>query len=693
MALGVSVSAESGDIGGSLSGLNALLSATEQPAVLLDSVGRVLEANHPACEFLGPDWRRARLLACATAQAGPVPARLLETTWRHPRTLTTFTVERPGDASIAIHAQCFDLATKQGKASFCILLTVSDGLDLLDQALALSGIGVWLWDVKTDEVRWSEQIFEMFGVDPSAGKFSFGDFLSRVHGTDRERVHSAISAALSSGHYDIEFRIRRDDGASRSVRTLGTVEYALDGSPARMIGSCQDLTEERNRSLLMKRLVSVLNQLPDIVAVLDAQGRALFLNEAGRDTFGDLPVADQVPTPAEPGPATRTDEYPKRVGRFIEKYHPPWAVRKIVTEAMPTAMQRGSWTGETAIIDRFGQFIPVEQHVIAHMDPGTGQLLQSSTIIRDLRMQKAATAMLERTNSMMVSVADAISEAVLVRRGMRMIYANQALGAMLGVLPDRICEEPALLTTFFSAQDRSFLVEIIEGEMVFSRPIERDCQLSPADREPIWVKLSCYPCIFPGSKPGCVATMVDITELKRTEQALTGANAQLSRIALEDSLTGIPNRRALIESIQRELANAHRHGRPFCLLLLDLDHFKRVNDRFGHDCGDEVLRRVAQSVQSRVRITDMFGRWGGEEFLVVLPSTRLPEAALMAEALRALVEATELPFEATMTASLGVAEHKPGECRENLLKRVDIALYEAKAKGRNRIEMARFEPI
>ncbi|MFP4276677.1 MAG: diguanylate cyclase [Wenzhouxiangella sp.] len=666
----------------------ALLEAIAQPALLHEASGRILAANRLAREFLGEDWRLTQVLTELEPRAGPVPARLLETTLRHPQAFWTVMIRRPGQAALVMQAQRLEVATAEGKAWVCIPLAVAGGADLLDQALALNRFGVWMWDIGTDEVRWSEQIFELFGIDPANRAFSFGDFLGRVHSADRDRVRDAIASALSSGRYDIEFRIRRDDGSCRFVRALASVDYALDGSPRRMIGSCQDLTEDRNRSLLLKRLVAVLNQSPDIIAVLDAQGRALFLNEAGREAFGDLPVADPVPETDAAVPPKPADEYPQRVGQFIEQYHPAWAVQKIVEEAMPAAMQRGSWTGETAIIDQCGHTRPVEQHVIAHVDPGTGQLLQSSTIMRDLRVQKSATAMLERTNSMMITVADAISEAFWVRRGMRVIYANQALGKMLGTLPDRICEEPSLLSSFFSRQDRDFVIELIEGESVFSEPIERECRVRHAQHAGMWVKLSCYPCTFPGRRPGCVATVVDITDLKRTEQALTEANSQLSRMAREDSLTGIPNRRALLESIRRELAHAERYGRPFSLLLLDLDHFKRVNDQFGHDCGDEVLRRITRAVQSRVRITDLFGRWGGEEFLVVLPATLLHEAAQIGEALRALVEAIDLPFDGTMTASLGVAEHTPGECRENLLKRVDIALYEAKAQGRNRIALA-----
>ena len=152
--------------------------------------------------------------------------------------------------------------------------------------------------------------------------------------------------------------------------------------------------------------------------------------------------------------------------------------------------------------------------------------------------------------------------------------------------------------------------------------------------------------------------------------------------ALTDTLTRLPNRRAFELALTRELSRAERYGTPFSLVLVDLDRFKQINDTLGHDHGDEVLRRVARFLVEGVRREDVVARWGGEEFALLLPSTRASDALRLAERLRQALEDLDLG----VTASFGVAEYLPGESEEALFRRADQALYRAKERGRNRVE-------
>lgn len=162
---------------------------------------------------------------------------------------------------------------------------------------------------------------------------------------------------------------------------------------------------------------------------------------------------------------------------------------------------------------------------------------------------------------------------------------------------------------------------------------------------------------------------------------------QLDHEARSDSLTGLLNRRALGEILDQEFDRARRYERPFSLLLLDIDHFKRVNDQLGHDVGDEVLRRVARTCARSLRSSDRLGRWGGEEFLVLLPETLPGEALALAERLRCTVGSDSglaRGQAVQVTVSLGVTSLKAGESWEATYARLDSALYEAKRSGRNR---------
>ncbi|MCS7556961.1 GGDEF domain-containing protein [Pseudomonas aeruginosa] len=161
--------------------------------------------------------------------------------------------------------------------------------------------------------------------------------------------------------------------------------------------------------------------------------------------------------------------------------------------------------------------------------------------------------------------------------------------------------------------------------------------------------------------------------------------------ALRDALTGTGNRIAMDQALGRELELARRNLQPLSVLMLDIDHFKRVNDHYGHAVGDEALKAVAETTKDHLRNVDMVFRFGGEEFLVLLSSTPLQAACMVGERLRQAVE--ELDYRHAgeplkLSISLGCADLRPGEGSDDLLRRVDEALYEAKRDGRNRLRCA-----
>ncbi|WP_166668745.1 diguanylate cyclase [Thiohalophilus thiocyanatoxydans] len=160
---------------------------------------------------------------------------------------------------------------------------------------------------------------------------------------------------------------------------------------------------------------------------------------------------------------------------------------------------------------------------------------------------------------------------------------------------------------------------------------------------------------------------------------------ELQHQASFDSLTGLYNRRKFENLLLHELERADRYHRYVAAILLDIDHFKTVNDRFGHNAGDEVLRQLADTLQTRMRASDVPARWGGEEFIVLLPETDLDGARQTAETLRQTIADTRFPTVGQVTASLGVSTYQPGETLDSLIKRADDALYQAKKAGRNRV--------
>ncbi|HEX3017025.1 MAG TPA: GGDEF domain-containing protein [Caproicibacter sp.] len=167
---------------------------------------------------------------------------------------------------------------------------------------------------------------------------------------------------------------------------------------------------------------------------------------------------------------------------------------------------------------------------------------------------------------------------------------------------------------------------------------------------------------------------------------LEDANKELKRVSGIDKLTQINNRLKLDEILQYELSRSARYGTDLSVLILDIDHFKEVNDNFGHLAGDLVLTELAGILKFCVRESDTVGRWGGEEFLVILPQTSLESALTVAEKIRASVEKMEIPDVEHITCSIGAASFHEGDDSNNLLSHADMALYHAKSGGRNRVE-------
>ncbi len=174
---------------------------------------------------------------------------------------------------------------------------------------------------------------------------------------------------------------------------------------------------------------------------------------------------------------------------------------------------------------------------------------------------------------------------------------------------------------------------------------------------------------------------LDITERKHVEELL-------QQLAKHDHLTGLYNRLYVSDCFCLLLKRAQRYGRPCSVVIFDIDHFKAVNDTYGHNRGDVVLKRIADTVRPYLREADAFVRWGGEEFLIIAPETDLEGARRLAEKVRTAIAAIVFVDMPSITASFGVAQYRPGEPSDTLINRADDALYRAKAHGRNRVEAA-----
>jgi diguanylate cyclase (GGDEF)-like protein len=190
------------------------------------------------------------------------------------------------------------------------------------------------------------------------------------------------------------------------------------------------------------------------------------------------------------------------------------------------------------------------------------------------------------------------------------------------------------------------------------------------------------------------ASMVFIGHFaQQSRRTIFKLSKDLHHAATHDSLTGVKNRMQMMNSLDQQIQRAKLFKNPIAVLSIDVDHFKSINDTYGHSGGDEVLKALTDGIDGKIRSSDLFGRVGGEEFLVVLPETNLKKAKDMAQRLRRVVE--EMPISCfdqsiACTVSIGVAEMRQSDDIAKLLMRADHALYAAKRKGRNRVETESF---
>ncbi len=270
------------------------------------------------------------------------------------------------------------------------------------------------------------------------------------------------------------------------------------------------------------------------------------------------------------------------------------------------------------------------------------------------------------------------------------LEANDRARALLGIrdLDGRPATDPAW--NFFEADmtamalDRFPVMQVIASHQPLRQLV---MVVRPPDAADLFVEVNALPRFdAAGELIEVVVTFIDVTEREARHRHTELLNSQLAEIAITDDLTQLSNRRGIIETARSALAWARRHSQPLSVLMIDLDHFKQVNDRFGHAGGDAMLLAMAIRITESLRSQDSVGRFGGEEFLAVLPGADAAAAREIAERIRAQIECAG--GEAHVTASVGVVTLDAGESLDSAILRADKAMYRAKAAGRNLVRVA-----
>ena len=260
----------------------------------------------------------------------------------------------------------------------------------------------------------------------------------------------------------------------------------------------------------------------------------------------------------------------------------------------------------------------------------------------------------------------------------RVLLVNRRAAALLEMTIETI-EGQSAPDYWVSSRDKSRFLEHLRRR---GRVDDMETELRTQRGRVFWARVSAQRLRFAG-EDALLGALVDITDQRRAQD-------RLRELATRDSLTDVYNRRHVEEIARKELARSERNGRPLTMAMLDVDHFKRINDTYGHQVGDEVLCEIARRFEKSIRASDILGRYGGEEFVVIFPETNLEEARVVSERLLAAVAAQPIAAgrgAISVTVSIGLTTFVSGQDMERVIERADAALYVAKANGRNQVRI------
>jgi diguanylate cyclase (GGDEF)-like protein/PAS domain S-box-containing protein len=264
----------------------------------------------------------------------------------------------------------------------------------------------------------------------------------------------------------------------------------------------------------------------------------------------------------------------------------------------------------------------------------------------------------------------------------RYVYVTPACRRMTGYGPEEFYGDPRLMEKIIHAKSLRAWKSHRHSRLRTHESETMDLQIVTKHGVEKWIRHVCQ--VFDDesiSVPGIRSCNIDITVRKQTE-------AELAIAAMFDPLTGLMNRRFLSENLKHEINRCLRSKNPFSIVLGDLDHFKAINDQYGHDCGDELLKHVTRLLDNSVRAQDMVSRWGGEEFLILLPDTLIGGARHLAEKLRRKIDRNKFVYDGQdirATMSFGASQCDCYETPDSCIRTADANMYEAKKRGRNTV--------
>lgn len=459
----------------------------------------------------------------------------------------------------------------------------------------------------------------------------------------------------------MELKARRKDGREIDVELSLSALNIMDGWYA--VGIVRDVSERKHREEELecsrRQYLELAENAPIGILKCDKEGNIAYVNQKTLEILGSPSIEETkkinlltFPLLVKHGLAGKLEEclQKNKSGVFEVKYKSKWGKEAWLRVHIKSLANRNEVTGAQIIID---------------------DITEKKQLEEEKRRKE------ERFRLMLQGIP---SPAWLISRERRILAQNKAAESIFGTKVGDYCWKGIHNGEFLPPELREALKEegfplsgakcsfcLGDEALDLNEPFNSEVEVAGHIWDTRWIPLG---------EGVFLHYAADVTKYKKMEE-------ELRLLSVTDSLTNVYNRRYFMQKLQEEIERAKRSDREFSLIMLDIDRFKSINDKFGHNAGDLVLKNITELIKSRIRKTDTLARWGGEEFLLLLPDTPVKNAVRLAEELRDNLSRLNIPGIGNVTASFGVAGYRAGDTIDALLQRADDSMYEAKAAGRN----------
>jgi diguanylate cyclase (GGDEF)-like protein/PAS domain S-box-containing protein len=526
--------------------------------------------------------------------------------------------------------------------------------ELYKKSQEITHLGNWEWDIKSHKLRWNDEIYRIFGLDPQSVEPTYETFLSFIHVDDRDKVQQSVKNAIEHNiNYDTTHRLTLLDNSTKYVRERGKVFRDESGEAIRMLGTVQDITTEFKIKHELEQSEKKFRIMSEhtTTGIFIFNEKFVYANQAMERITGYSQDELTQMSPQGLMPKADREKADHNIQRRLKGEH--------FDDEFP-ALTIFTKDGTQKVVSIHASTIEYDG-----TSAGLGSMVDITEVKQAQRELKTLSQVVEQTDDIVkITTEDGV-----------LTYVNDAFVAHTGYTRREVIgHKPTFLKS--GKHDKAFYADlwntILAGEDYRAILINRK-----KDGSLYYEEQTISPILDDhGQISSFVSTGKDITDRMLLEEKLT-------EMAMKDKLTNIYNRHKFDELLNEEYERFKRHQRTLSLVMLDIDHFKRVNDTYGHDVGDLVLVEFCNLIKNCIRKLDKFARWGGEEFMILCPEAKEEDVIKLAQKIRILIENHQFETVGTVTVSAGVTTLNEKDDIKIVLKRLDKALYQAKSNGRN----------